>query len=269
MKIAVCMKQVPKASEGDMDPMTGVLKRAGLDAVVNVYDMAALEAALQIKEKMPAEIHVYTMGPEKAEAVIREAYAMGADDGYLISDRAFGGADVLATSYTLMQAIQCARDYDLILCGKQTTDGDTAQVSGALAKWLGLPHLNWVTELTKVDETKIQVKYSMGNRSVSAAVRFPCLLSVEKDTFIPRMPSLKLKISGRKKEIHRISLENFDDCNKSHYGLEGSATRVKRIFPPELTKRQAAVQMDGIKAARYIAGILTDSGERSCDETDR
>ena len=142
MRIAVCMKQVPGVSEGSMDPRTGVLIRTGLSAVTNLYDRSALEAALRIKEQQGGEIHVFTMGPGKAEEVLREAYAMGADHGYLISDRAFGGADVLATSYTLMQAIRSAGAYDLIVCGRQTTDGDTAQTGSALAAWLGWQQLN-------------------------------------------------------------------------------------------------------------------------------
>ena len=130
MKIAVCMKQVPATSQGDMDKKTGVMIRSGLQAIVNVYDLAALEAALRIKEQCGGVIHVFTMGPDKAEMVLREAFAMGADEGYLICDKAFAGADVLATSYTLTQAIKSVDDYDMILCGRQTTDGDTAQVSG-------------------------------------------------------------------------------------------------------------------------------------------
>lgn len=269
MKIAVCMKQVPAVSEGDMDPETGVLKRGGLDTVVNVYDLAALEAALQIKERISSEIHVYTMGPKKAEAVLREAYAMGADEGYLICSGAFAGSDVLATSYTLMQAIRCVGNYDLILCGKQTTDGDTAQVSGALARWLEIPHINWVTAVSETEGYQMEIKYNMENCSISAKVKLPCLLSVEKDFFTPRMPSLKLKIAGRKKEIHTLSLENFEDSKEEHYGLKGSATKVKKIFPPQMTKRQDIMMLNGKAAAQYIAGIMAGHGERSDYEADR
>lgn len=269
MKIAVCIKQVPAVSEGDMDPETGVLKRSSLDTVVNVYDLAALEAALQIKANVPSEIHVFTMGPEKAENVLREAFAMGADEGYLVCSRAFAGADVLATSYTLMQALTSAGHYDLILCGKQTTDGDTAQVSGALARWLEIPHINWVTEVSEVDGQKVNLKYNMENRSVSAEVKIPCLLSVEKDSFTPRMPSLKLKIAGKKKEIHRLSLADFSDQQEEHYGLQGSATRVKKIFPPQMTQRHEVIWMDGKEAARYIAEIMVGQRERSGYGSDR
>lgn len=258
MKIAVCMKQVPAVSEGDMDKKTGVLLRSGLEAVVNVYDLAALEAALQIKEQVGGEIHVFTMGPKKAEAVLREAFAMGADEGYLICDKAFAGADVLATSYTLMQAISSVGMFDLILCGRQTTDGDTAQVSGALAKWLDIPHMNWVREIAEQKEGKIKIAYNMENKIVHAEIELPCLLSVERDSFIPRMPSLKLKIKGRKKAVHCISLEQFADQETEHYGLKGSATRVKKIFAPDMTARKEMVSLEKRQAAAYVLAALKE-----------
>lgn len=256
MKIAVCMKQVPAVSEGNMDPETGVLLRAGLEAIVNVYDLSALEAALKIKDSKGASIHVFTMGPAKAENVLREAFAMGADEGWLICDKAFAGADVLATSYTLMQSIRAAGDYDLILCGKQTTDGDTAQVSGGLARWMNIPHVNWTTEIMDISDEGMKVRYSMENRMVTASVNLPCLVSVEKDSFVPRMPSLKLKISGKKKEIHVLTMEDLEDKDKEHYGLSGSATRVRKIFPPPRTKQQEPVALDGAGAAEYILSQL-------------
>lgn len=262
MKIAVCMKQVPAVSEGNMDKETGVLLRSGLEAIVNVYDLAALEAALRVKERIGGEIHVFTMGPKKAEAVLREAFAMGADEGYLVCDRAFAGADVLATSYTLMQAISSIGMFDLILCGRQTTDGDTAQVSGALAKWLNIPHMNWIRGIEEPREGKIKIAYNMENRIVRAEIGLPCLLSVERDSFIPRMPSLKLKIKGRKKAIHCISLEQFEDQETEHYGLKGSATRVKRIFPPDMTAYKEIVSLEKEEAAAYVLAALKEYMQR-------
>lgn len=256
MKIAVCMKQVPATSQGDMDKRTGVMIRSGLRAVVNIYDLAALEAALRIKEQCGGEVHVFTMGPDKAEMVLREAFAMGADEGYLICDKAFAGADVLATSYTLKQAIQTTDNYDMILCGRQTTDGDTAQVSGAIAEWMQTPRLNWVTGIEVLDGDTIRVEYCMEHRTVTAKVILPCLISVERDGFPPRMPSLKLKISGRKKEIHHITMADLEDQDPEHYGLKGSATRVKKIYPPEQTSKQALLCMEKDEAAGYIADIL-------------
>ena len=256
MKIAVCMKQVPATTEGRMDEKTGVLLRSGIEAVANIYDLSALEAALRVQEMTGAEIHVFTMGPEKAEHVLREAYAMGADMGWLVCDTAFAGADVLATSYTLMQAIQSAGKFDMIFCGKQTTDGDTAQISGALAKWLEIPYISWVNEIQHVTDNEITVKSSMDAFEMQTKCIFPCLLSIEKDAFIPRMPTLKKKISGRKKPIHILKLSDFRDQDKTHYGLSGSATRVEKIFPPEQTEKRNLIKMDGNTAASYILEVL-------------
>jgi len=258
MKIAVCMKQVPAYSEGNMDEKTGVLLRQGLVAISNVYDLPALETALQIKEQTGASVAVFTMGPETAEKVIRDAYACGADSGYLISDITFAGADVLATSYTLMQAIKSTGDYDLILCGKQTTDGDTAQVSGALAKWLEIPHINWVSRLVEVSEKYIGAEYLMGAEAVTARITYPCLLAVEPSVFTPRMPSLKLKMQAGKKSVNRIGLIDLEDKDSGHYGLAGSATKVKKIFPPKRTQKQPVIRMDGKDSAAYIKKIVDD-----------
>ena len=173
-----------------------------------------------------------------------------------LSDKAFAGADVLATSYTLKQAIQTTDNYDMILCGRQTTDGDTAQVSGAIAEWMQTPRLNWVTGIEVLDGDTIRVEYCMEHRTVTAKVILPCLISVERDGFPPRMPSLKLKISGRKKEIHHITMADLEDQDPEHYGLKGSATRVKKIYPPEQTSKQALLCMEKDEAAGYIADIL-------------
>lgn len=266
MKIAVCMKQVPATSEGDMDRETGMLKRAGLEAIVNIYDLAALEAALRLREQTGAEVHVFTMGPEKAKAVLREAYAMGADVGYLICAKEFAGSDVLATSYTLMQAIRSAGEFELILCGRQTTDGDTAQVSGALARWLEIPHFNWVEHIECKDDKRLKITYHMEHREVEAQIQMPCLLSVERESFIPRMPSLKLRISGKKKPVNSIALENFENKNVEDYGLSGSATKVKKIFPPDRTEKKEIVCLDKEAAADYIMTAIEPCIQEGCDE---
>ncbi len=262
MKIAVCMKQVPAVSEGSMDPETGVLIRTGLEAVTNLYDRSALEAALRIRERCKGEIHVFTMGPRKAEEVLRDAYAMGADQGYLISDPAFGGADVLATSYTLMQAIRSAGTYDLILCGRQTTDGDTAQTGSALAAWLGWRQLNWVIGL-EAEEERLTALCRMDGRTAEVTVPLPCVAMVERDGFVPRMPSLKLRMQGRKKSIKVISLQELEDRTPEHYGLKGSATRVKKIFAPKSAERKAIVYKSGAEGAAYLAQLLKETGQEA------
>lgn len=258
MRIAVCMKQVPAYSEGNMDKETGLLIRTGLKSIVNSYDSAALEAALRLKEQVGGQVDVFTMGPPAAENVLREAFAMGGDEGYLICGSCFAGADVLATSYTLMQAITVSGPYDLILCGRQTTDGDTAQVSGALAAWMNLPHMNWVEEIGDATEEGAVITYRLEEELVRAKIKFPCLLAVERDSFIPRMPSLKLKMAGRKKAIHTITLESMADQNPEHYGTKGSATKVKAIFPPPAFQRQEPKELAGEQAADCILSVLDE-----------
>jgi len=246
------MKQVPAYSEGNMDERTGLLIRSGLETAVNVYDLAALETALRIKETAGGTVAVFTMGPAGAESVLREAYAYGADQGVLICDRAFGGADVLATSYTLMQAIKTQGSYDLILCGKQTTDGDTAQVSGALAKWLEIPHFTEVSAVSVTGEKRFCITQTFERQKLVWDIAVPCLLAVQRHIWPVRMPSLKLRMAGKKKMITELGIDKFEDQDVGHYGLKGSATQVKRIFPPKRTSRGSVMSMEGPAAAIYI-----------------
>ena len=220
MNILVCIKQVPGTSKVEVDPVTGVLKRDSADTKMNPYDLFALETALRIREEVGGTIKVISMGPPQAMDVIKEAFSMGADDGALVSDRKFGGADVLATSYTISQGVRKMGDFDLILCGKQTTDGDTAQVGPEMAEYLGIPHIANVIDIINTVEI--------------AEVKFPCLLTVEKDIFVPRLPSYKKKVASKDKEIRIISFNDLEDKNEKKYGLNGSPTQVERIFPPEV-----------------------------------
>ena len=150
MNITVCIKQVPGSNKVEVDPVTGVLKRDGADSKMNPYDLYALETALQLKETYGGKVTVITMGPPSAEEVIKEAFSMGADEGYLMTDRKFAGADVLATAYTLSQGIRIAGDFDVIICGKQTTDGDTAQVGPEMSEYLDIPCIANVIEINGV-----------------------------------------------------------------------------------------------------------------------
>ena len=232
MEILTCIKQVPGTSEVEVDEKTGVLKRDGVDSKMNPYDLYALETALRIKEKNGANIKVLTMGPPQAKQVIEESFMMGADEGYILSDRKFAGADVLATSYTLSQGIKKVSTPDLIICGKQTTDGDTAQVGPEIAEFLNIPHITNVTKIIEVRENSIVVEYDMPNTLEECEVEYPCLITVEKDIFQPRLPSFKLKLKNKNREIDMYGLNDFEDKNENNYGLNGSPTQVCRIFPP-------------------------------------
>ncbi len=233
MNILVCIKQVPDSNKVEVDPVTGVLKRNGVESKMNPYDLYAIETALRIREEMGGTITVMTMGPGQAAGVIREAFAMGADEGVLISDRKFGGADVLATSYTISQGIKLVGEFDLILCGKQTTDGDTAQVGPEVSECLGIPSVSNVCKIMEVKQDSITVEMDMTHDIEIAKVQFPCLLCVDKDIFMPRLPSFIKKQATKDREIRVISLEQLEDKDEKHYGLNGSPTQVQRIFPPE------------------------------------
>lgn len=235
MNIIVCIKQVPSSSNVKVDPVTGVLIRDGIESKMNPYDLYALETALRLRETYGGTVKAITMGPNAAKAVLMEAIYMGADSGYLISDRRFAGADVLATSYTISSAISALADYDLILCGKQTTDGDTAQVGAEMAEFLGLPHYANVQAITPSEDGLLECICALGTSILTARVAMPCLLCVDGEINTPRLPSYKRKCQakGREDLITVLSLNDFADTDASHYGLTGSPTQVERIFPPE------------------------------------
>ena len=232
MRIIVCVKQVPDTQKVQVDPVTGVLIRNGIDTKMNPYDLYALETALRIKEKTDAEIHVISMGPDAAKAVLVESMAMGADEAWLLSDRRFAGADVLATSFTLAQGIKAIGDVDLILCGKQTTDGDTAQVGPAIGEVLNMPHVSWVRKLIDADDKGLVVQQEMMDSVADVRLNYPSLLTVEKGIFEPGLPSyLKMK-EARKKEINVLNLDKCECKDTKRYGLSGSPTQVEKIFEP-------------------------------------
>ena len=234
MNILVCIKQVPDSNKVEVDPVTGVLKRNGVDSKMNPYDLYAIETALRIREEKGGTICALTMGPGQAAGVIREAFAMGVDSGVLISDRKFGGADVLATSYTISQGIRKIGEFDLILCGKQTTDGDTAQVGPEVSEWLNIPCVSNVSKLVEIGEEAIIVEMDMTHDIEITKIQFPCLLTVDKDIYMPRLPSYVKKQATKDRQITVLSLADLEDQDEKHYGLNGSPTQVQRIFPPEV-----------------------------------
>ena len=258
MRITVCIKQVPGTTQVEIDPVTGVLKRDGVESKMNPYDLYALETALRIKEMNGAEITVVTMGPPQAQAVIREAFMMGVDHGFLLSDRKFGGSDVLATSYTLSQGIKAAGGADLIICGKQTTDGDTAQVGAELAEFLGIPHVTNVSKLVEVKDDAIVAELDLPIHVETASISYPCLMTVEKDIFVPRLPSYKRKLATQDREIKVLQLDDMEDKDPKHYGLNGSPTQVKRIFPPESHTDQEIWKGDSEELAGKLFHFLED-----------
>lgn len=258
MKIIVCIKQVPATSSVEIDEITGVLKREGVESKMNPYDLYALETALRLKDKTGGSITTVTMGPPQAESVMKESFILGADDGYIFSDRKFAGSDVLATAYTLSQGIRLLGEFDLIICGKQTTDGDTAQVGPELAEFLGIPHVTWVKAIKEITDESIVVEEDLGNSSGILELSFPALISVEKDIFQPRLPSYRRKILTAKQQVKMFTFSDFIETNEQKYGLNGSPTQVERIFPPETNKDQIFWDGEASGVAKKICALIRD-----------
>ncbi len=237
LHILVCVKQVPGSSAVKVDEKTGLLIRPKVGNKLNPYDLFALEEALKLKDKKEKnnkiKISVLTMGPPQAKESLLECLWMGCDSAYLASDRAFGGADVLATSYTLNQAILKVGMPDIIFCGKQTTDGDTAQVGAELAEHLGIPHISNVVKLVSVSNKSVTVKALQENLIIEEKLELPCLVCLDIDINTPRLPSYRKKKTIDEKSIQVFTLEDMADKDALHYGLKGSATHVQKIFPPE------------------------------------
>ena len=232
MHFIVCIKQVPEGTEVEIDEEKGILKREGVDSKLNVYDAYALEAAVVLKETYGGTVTVLSMGPMQASEVIREAYTLGADDGYLLSDRKFAGADTLATSYALSEAIRHLPSADVIFCGMQTTDGDTAQVGPGIAELLELPHASYVSKIGAIRDGHIELEADMGDGIEELQIELPCLLTITKDLNQPRLPSYKLKKVTEGKEVHVWDSKRLAGANLEYLGLDGSPTQVERIFPP-------------------------------------
>lgn len=258
MNILVCIKQVPGTNKVEVDPVTGVLLRDGVDSKMNPYDLYALETALRLREEHGGTVRVISMGPPQAEAAIREAYYMGADDGMLLSDRRFGGADVLATSYALSQGIRKMGGFDLILCGKQTTDGDTAQVGPEIAEFLGIPSVSNVRRILVAGDDAVTVEMDMQHDVEITSVKLPCLLAVDKDIHQPRLPSYCKKVAKKDVPVPVITLEDMEDNDEKHYGLNGSPTQVVRIFPPQSDRQQEVWKDDGETLAESLYGRLVE-----------
>ncbi|MEN2994382.1 MAG: electron transfer flavoprotein subunit beta/FixA family protein [Thermodesulfovibrio sp.] len=230
MKIIVCVKQVPHVSEVKIDPKTNTLIREGIPSIMNPYDLHAIEAGLQIREKMGGKVIAITMGPPQAEEVLREAISMGVDETVLLTDRRFAGADTWATAYTLSKAIRKI-GFDLIICGKQAIDGDTAQVGPELAEFLDIPHVSYVRKIESVSDSELIVERLMDDCYEKIALSLPGLITVVKELNTPRPPSIRGKIAAKKAVIPRWNMEDIE-AEEENVGLKGSPTMVKNIFAP-------------------------------------
>ncbi|MFA6431626.1 MAG: electron transfer flavoprotein subunit beta/FixA family protein [Candidatus Margulisiibacteriota bacterium] len=230
MDIIVCIKQVPDTTEVKINPETNTLIREGVPSIINPFDENAIEAALQLKEKHGGKVTVLTMGPPQASEALKTSIAMGADEVVLVSDRAFAGSDTWATSYTLSQAIKKIGHYDLILCGKQAIDGDTAQVGPGIAEWLNIPQVTFAVKI-EIDGGKVKAERLLEEDNEVVETTLPAMITVVKQINSPRLPSLKGMMRAKKAEIKMLSAADIGADTKN-LGLNASPTSVVKIFTP-------------------------------------
>jgi electron transfer flavoprotein beta subunit len=242
MHIAVCIKQVPDAKNVRIDPDTHTLVRQGVESIINPFDMFAVEAALRLKDAAGAKVTTMTMGPPQAEAALRDTLAMGVDDAVLLSDRAFAGSDTWATSRVLAAAIKKMGDVDLICCGKQAIDGDTAQVGPEAATLLDIPYATFVKNIEILPENHLKVVRQTDEGTEVWKLPTPALITVLKDVGEPRVPSLKHKMRAKKAAIPVWGIGDLG-LDPADVGLSGSYTQVVRIFSPP--RRSDRVLMQG------------------------
>ncbi|MGL4772365.1 MAG: electron transfer flavoprotein subunit beta [Clostridium sp.] len=255
MNIVVCLKQVPDTTAVKIDPKTGTLIRDGVPSIINPEDKHALEAALQIKENSGAKVTVLSMGPPQAQNALREALCMGADEAILITDRAFAGADTLATSNALAGALR-KLEYDIIFAGRQAIDGDTAQVGPEIAEHLSIPQVTYVQDV-KVEEDGLVVNRALEDGYELIRVQTPCLLTAIEELNHPRYMSVGLIFETANKEITIWSADDID-VDKAVLGLKGSPTKVKKSMTKEAKGAGELVNKPANEAVSYVLGKLKE-----------
>jgi len=257
MNIVVCVKQVPDTTEVKIDPATGTLVREGIPSIINPDDKSGLEAALALKDSAGARVTVLSMGPPQADVALREALAMGADEAILLSDRAFGGADTWATSSTLAAALR-KLPFDLVICGRQAIDGDTAQVGPQIAEHLGLPQVSYAAELALEEGGgSVVVKRLFEDGYQRIRVRLPCLVTALRDMNRPRHMSVAGVFDAYKAEVKVWGVADLglDPCA---IGLKGSPTRVKQSFTKGAKSAGKVYELDPKEGAKLIVERLKE-----------
>lgn len=258
MHFVVCLKQVPDSSEVRIDPKTNTLMREGVPSIINPYDAHALEEAIRLKEKVGGKVTIVTMGPPQAKEAIRKAMTFGADRAILLTDRAFGGSDSLATAYIITQAIRKIHEtdpVDLVLAGKEAIDGDTAQTGPGIATRLGFPQLTYVIKIVDITKDTITVHRKLETGKEVVQAKLPALLTVEKELNELRYASLPnmMKAASYEPEIITASSMEFD---ASQMGLKGSPTSVTKIFAPPA--RTGGDKIDGTKDPQGAAAQVVE-----------
>ena len=254
IRIIVPVKQVPETKSVKMDEATGTVIRQGIESIINPLDLYAIEAAIMLKEQYGGEITVVSMGPPQAEDAIREAIAMGADSGILVSDKAFAGSDTWATACILSEAIKRSGGYDLIICGERATDGDTGQVGPAIACRLNLPAATYINHIESVAGNECRLGRMVENGTEKLTMKLPGLITVVKEVSNPRLPTLRGKLKAKKQEIPVYNQEILQ-LDAGSIGLKGSPTRVVKIFKPKVGRECRMFQAADDK---QLAGALDE-----------
>ena len=251
LKILCCVKQVPDVDQMRMDPETGNLIRAGVPAILNPQDANALSAAMKVKETCGGEVTLITMGPPNAEAALRECLAVGADKAVLVTDRAFGNADTLATSYSILSAANTQDKYDMIFCGKESLDGATGQMGAQLAQRFGTAQVTGTLLIKEVNE---EAKTAVVERELEDGVevlevKLPCLFTMEKTNYPARIPNLKGKLAAKKAVITTITADDIPELDRGRIGDPGSPTKVPRMFPPVMPEPGVIIDEGSLAAS--------------------
>ncbi|MFC1862776.1 electron transfer flavoprotein subunit beta/FixA family protein [Thermodesulfobacteriota bacterium] len=260
MNIIVLIKQVPNTADVKLDPKTGNLIREGIESIINPEDLHALEAAVCLKEKHGGKVTAVSMGPPQAIDALSEALGMGADEGVLLSDIAFAGADTWSTSFTLGKTIKKIGKYDLILCGRQAIDGDTAQIGPQVAAYLGIPQASYTFEIEAVEKKSIVVKRRQEEGFERLMVNLPALLTVIGEINEPRYPVMRGLLDACKEKA-RIKIWNVADIGAKveEVGLEGSLTNVVKTFAPKGKREGEMLEGSPAEAVESLVGKLKEN----------
>ena len=243
MNIVVCLKQVPGTTEVKINPETNSLIREGIENIINPFDTYALEEGVRLREHHGGRVTVITMGPSQAEAALREAISLGADEVILLSDRAFAVADTWATACTLSRAVTKLGEYNLIICGRQTIDGDTGQVGPEMAEMLGIPFIAYVSQIEQIDDRLLRVRRMVEEGHEIIETTLPALITVTKEINVPRLPSLR---GIMKSKSAAVTTWGINDLNVSEnmVGLAGSSTQVIKVFFPQRVSQAEILEGD-------------------------
>ncbi|MDD5174549.1 MAG: electron transfer flavoprotein subunit beta/FixA family protein [Candidatus Omnitrophica bacterium] len=257
MNIIVCIKQVPNTTDVKIDPVKNTLIREGVESIINPFDTYAIEEAVRLKERFTGKVTVVTMGPPQAENALKEAISLGCDEGILVSDRKFAGSDTWATSYTLACAIKKIGAFDIILCGKQASDGDTAQVGPGISTHLDVPQVTYVKKIEEIKDNLARVERMTEEGYDIVETPIPCLFTVVKEINTPRLPSLKGMMRAKSAKIIQWTAADIN-ADPKNIGLDGSPTRVVKIFTPAPRKGGEILKGDTADVAKQVGTLLKD-----------